>query len=751
MISKIKDSYSKLYTPYVLEAGRIAFYIGLLFEVVIFMLDRADWINVYQSYMFRITFMFFVIKCICTKYDKKQILFIIFAGLISIVTYLICGKDEVVRATVFIISLKGLDIRRVLRFNLFTTTFGIVILGLLSVFGVMGSVLATPGYGYKEDAFMIALGLGSSNTWAIQMWVIVVLFVYLYHERLSKKVYLFIFGLGILVYLLSKTNTALLMFTFTALYGYVLSSAKKLQTSKLIYILSGIVVLCCTGFSVFAAKISKWWDFQPDWQRKIDTILTGRITCLYAFENGGGVLSNWKLFGSKDFYQSFDMGIVRLFWWYGIIPGSLAILAILYLIYKYYKRNDYMGLLLILSTSIFSVFEAHFISVFICRAYLLFLLGNEWYRLSSKNEDDSFNHVAFYIGSLSKGGAERVFVNLAEYFISKGKQVTIITQYKKDNEYELPVGCERIISDITPEEEKGRLYNFFARFIKLHHIFVRTNADILLTTIGKNNFMAICSAIFIKTRIVVSVVADPKEEYASKTMRFLMQVLFPEADGIIMQTTQSLSFLKLGLSKVSKILPNSVSSNFLLDRYEGIREQNIVTIGRMDANKNQEMTIRAFANIVGDYPNAKLTIIGDGELREKLEKIVSDLGISQNVIFTGIVSDVPDRLYKAYAFVLTSYTEGMPNTLLEAMAIGTACISTDCPCGGPFDLITPGKDGILIPVGDTDELEKQLRIILSDYEYTNALGINAHNTMLQYKPEIVNQKWYDLFTKICKA
>ena len=67
--------------------------------------------------------------------------------------------------------------------------------------------------------------------------------------------------------------------------------------------------------------------------------------------------------------------------------------------------------------------------------------------------------VAFYIGSLKKGGAERVFVNLATYFLEQGCNVTMVTQYKKENEYELPAGVRRVISDLTPEEEGGRIVN----------------------------------------------------------------------------------------------------------------------------------------------------------------------------------------------------------------------------------------------------------------------------------------------------
>ena len=121
-------------------------------------------------------------------------------------------------------------------------------------------------------------------------------------------------------------------------------------------------------------------------------------------------------------------------------------------------------------------------------------------------------HVAFYIGSLKKGGAERVFVNLASWFLSRGYEVTMVTQYQKENEYELPKGVKRVLSDLTPEEEGGRFANIWRRFRKLRRIFRETGADLVLSTIGKNNFMAILANAFMRTKVVVSVVAEPTEE-----------------------------------------------------------------------------------------------------------------------------------------------------------------------------------------------------------------------------------------------
>ena len=120
--------------------------------------------------------------------------------------------------------------------------------------------------------------------------------------------------------------------------------------------------------------------------------------------------------------------------------------------------------------------------------------------------------VAFYIGSLKKGGAERVFVNLATYFLEQGCNVTMVTQYKKENEYELPAGVRRVISDLTPEEEGGRIVNLFRRYKKLRRIFREIHADVVLSTIGKNNFMALLANAFLPTKVCLLYTSDAADD-----------------------------------------------------------------------------------------------------------------------------------------------------------------------------------------------------------------------------------------------
>lgn len=748
--NKIISAYNKIYTPAVRAIGRVFFYMALLTEILIFVLDRADWINPYQSLMFRVTFVLFLIKCLCTRYTPREWIFIILTATLCLVAYSVSIRDEIIRAMVFIIAMKDLDVKRTLKFNYIFTMIGMFMLTLLAVFGVMGELVSPFGYAEKSDMFMLSLGLGSSNTLGIQIWLFVALGIYLYHERLSKWGYALIAVLGIAVFLMTHCRMALLMILFSAFCGFLFKQFPSLSGRKWVYILGGLVTLACVGFSVYAAKVSTWWDGQSELQRKLNILTTGRIMSIYPFENGGGVLSNWRLFSAPDFDRYFDMGIVRLFWWYGIIPGSLAILAILILFAYQYRRKDHAGFVLTLSVVIFSVLEAHFISPFIARAYVLFLIGAAWYRILGSPRKET-RHIAFYIGSLSRGGAERVFINLASYFLSCGYRVTMITQYRHEDEYALPEGADRVISDLSDEECKGRVYNFFARIMKLHRVIRQTDADLLMTTAGKSNFMAITCAAFLPTRVVVSIVADPPLEYPTKIMRFLLQTMFGEADGIIMQTHRQLSFLRKGLQRVAVIMPNSVSTEFVRERHAGPRKKDIYMVGRMDDNKNQAMAVQAFAEAVKDRPGFRLVLCGDGDDKDKLIELAASLGVSECTDFPGVVSDVPDRLHDSYAFLLTSDTEGMPNTLLEAMSLGVPCISTDCPCGGPAEIIKDGVNGLLVPVRSVEGLKDALIRIMDDPGYASGLGDAAYDSMSGYRPDAVNQRWRDYYDSIIEA
>ena len=363
---------------------------------------------------------------------------------------------------------------------------------------------------------------------------------------------------------------------------------------------------------------------------------------------------------------------------------------------------------------------------------------------TSPKSQSGQKHIVLFISALRKGGAERVMVNLADYLHRNGVRVTLVTQYICEEEYTLPAGIPRILSEITPQEETGsRIGDFLARYRKLCRIFTELHPDCILSFIGKNNIMTLLCTRFSGIPAVVSVRGEPKSEYYNFPMRFLAKTLFACAAGVIVQTGAARDFFPPVIRKKAVILKNPLNPAFVRERRTGRPDGRIVSVGRVDANKNHALILRAFARIAPEFPNASLVVYGDGEKRQELIRKTQELGLSDRVQFPGAVSDVAEKIRTASAFVLSSGHEGMPNALIEAMCLGIPSISTDCPCGGPRELIEDGVNGYLIPVGDEEALADRLHRIFSDEEGAEKMGKQAALLLEEYRPERVNAEWMD--------
>lgn len=357
--------------------------------------------------------------------------------------------------------------------------------------------------------------------------------------------------------------------------------------------------------------------------------------------------------------------------------------------------------------------------------------------------------IVLFISSLQKGGSERVMVNLAEYFHDRKYDVVLVTQYKKENEYSISPEIRRVYSE--PEETMlhgGRIRNFLVRFRTLRNIWKAYKPDVILAFLGKNNLMAIATAAFLPPKVAVSVRGEPSMEYEGKLMQFIAKFVFRFADGVILQTKRARAFFPGAVRRKSVILPNPLNPQFLDREICKERKDLIAAAGRLDENKNHAMLIHAFAKIADEYPQMKLVIYGEGELRTKLEILVQEKGLSDRISMPGSVSDVADRICKARIFTLTSNTEGMPNSVIEAMALGIPVIATDCPCGGPAELIEDGVNGLLVPVGDAFALADAFRRILEDADFEKKLGEEACRITEKLSPDEVDKKWEEYLNQL---
>lgn len=372
-----------------------------------------------------------------------------------------------------------------------------------------------------------------------------------------------------------------------------------------------------------------------------------------------------------------------------------------------------------------------------------------------KKEGMDKKRIAFYIGSLGKGGAERVMRNLAEYFYEQGYEVFMVTKLIEENEYALNPAIPRIVADITKEEETGkRLGNLVARVKKLRSIWEEIQPDVIVSFIKKNNLMALASANPLKIPVIVSVRSAPARELSGRGVKQLTFLMFRKAAGIVLQTTQAKEFFPKSLQKKSIILQNSINRDFIeyLDSHaydeENGDNHRVITVGRIDDNKNQKMLAKAFINVAEANSDWTLHFYGDGEGADKVKSIANDSKVSDRIFFHGVVDDVPEQMSKADIFVLPSKVEGMPNALIEAMAMGKACISTDCPCGGPADIMENNVSGILIPVDDIKALEDSLSRLMADEKLRKELGHEASKLRVRLAPDQINNQWKEYIDSI---
>lgn len=290
--------------------------------------------------------------------------------------------------------------------------------------------------------------------------------------------------------------------------------------------------------------------------------------------------------------------------------------------------------------------------------------------------------IVFYIGSLSRGGAQRVIVTLANSLSKRGFSCVVATSYKGENEYSLDENIKRIV---LVEKKQNFIKKNLSEILFFRKLVKEEKPDTVLSFMGEPNTRMLLATFLLKCRKVVSVRNDPCKEYNGFLYSLFVKVLFNLASHVVFQTENAKNWFPKSIRRKSSVVMNPVDDVFFETEYNGIRKD-IVTVGRLVPQKNHELLIRAFARVAANIED-NLVIYGDGELRNHLIDLVKSLGLANRVLFPGLISNVAETIKSAKLFVLSSNYEGMPNALMEAMALGIPCISTDCPCGGPKSLL----------------------------------------------------------------
>ena len=291
--------------------------------------------------------------------------------------------------------------------------------------------------------------------------------------------------------------------------------------------------------------------------------------------------------------------------------------------------------------------------------------------------------ILLYINTIHRGGAERVMVNLANQLVRNGNDCILVTSFRDDWEYSLDSKVKRISLFEKP------IRNYVIRNIflvaGLRRVVKKEKPCTILSFMAEPNFRSLIACFGIRIKKVISVRNDPEKEYPVLFTKILAKLLFRTANHIVFQTEEAKNWFPKAIQKKSSILFNPVDEIFYQTKYNGVRK-GIVTTGRLVPQKNHELLIRAYSMVANELDD-NLYIYGDGPLKESLIKLVQNLNLCDRVFLPGATKNVADVIKSARLFVLSSDYEGLPNSLMEAMALGIPCLSTNCPCGGPKALL----------------------------------------------------------------
>ena len=354
--------------------------------------------------------------------------------------------------------------------------------------------------------------------------------------------------------------------------------------------------------------------------------------------------------------------------------------------------------------------------------------------------------ILFYINTIQRGGAERVMVNLANQFDKDGYIVVFVTSFRTKGEYILNKSVKHISLEKV-KNERSKIKRNVSRIFKLRKICKSEKPDIMISFMAEPSIRSVLATVGLPVKNLVSVRNAPEQEYAGKLLRFCGKVLLPFANGCVFQTEDAKKWFPRKLQEKSKIICNAVAPDFFSIVRKPVKNC-VVTCGRLEEQKNHIMLLKAFKNIIKSYSDAKLLIYGEGTLKSKLENYLYKNGIQENILFKGVNNKVQEALSEADIFVLSSDYEGMPNALLEAMAMGIPCISTDCPCGGPKMIMKNGENGVLVPVGDGEMMENAIIRLFKDDNLKNSLGDAAKKQAKEFAPDIVYKQWESYVLKI---
>ena len=367
-----------------------------------------------------------------------------------------------------------------------------------------------------------------------------------------------------------------------------------------------------------------------------------------------------------------------------------------------------------------------------------------------RRANDNQMKISCVLDSLGGGGAERVMIILAGGLADRGHDMTITTiDAAIPDFYAIDPRVKRVRVPLAPGVCRWfDIARQIRRVRALQSCVREQKPDLIISFVDTTNILALLAFPSGTPPVISCEHINPVYHPIGAHWRILRRLLYPRAARVVMLTEDTLAWAR-SLTPAWNVvaIANPVSApvfsgNPARPDYFG-KQKNILAMGRLAPQKGFDILMAAFAGIAKTFPEWRLTILGEGAERGRLEALRNTLGLTDRVSLPGTCRAAYDVLKHADLFVMSSRYEGFPMALAEALACGVPAVSFDCPSGPRF-IIRHGVDGLLVPPENERKLSEALAELMADGEKRKGLADRAPEVIRRFSVE----KYLDAWAKL---
>jgi len=377
----------------------------------------------------------------------------------------------------------------------------------------------------------------------------------------------------------------------------------------------------------------------------------------------------------------------------------------------------------------------------------------------------------FYIYSAlaTKGGADRVITEKANWLAENGYDVAIITDTQLGRKPIFPLSNNVRMINLEIDFRKEYGHNFILRTIiyaklmrhyrnKLTSLLIDEKPDVVITTLGreisfitkiKDGSLKIGEAHTAKHFIRNLHLLEKKNvlfRYMTKYFRWRMDCQVNHLDALVVLTKQQISDWPAEVPKYA--IPNALP--FYPESVSTCENKRAIIVGRYTEAKGYDYMVEAWRIVHSKHPEWTIHTFAMGEDEERIKKKIQSYGLQETIIMNPPTDNIMEEYLKSSICVVSSVFEGFSMVLIEAMACGLPCVSFDCP-HGPRAIIKDGEDGYLIEYLNVQALADGICKLIEDKELRKEMGRKGRLNVLRFSRDTVMQQWVNLFESLTKG